>query len=297
MSETKAKNSNWSQDKRIEFIDFRLQWSGRINRGDLTDFFGISVPQASLDLARYIEWRPANVFYDKSSKAYLKSKEFQPLFSDKGSKDYLGNLLALTQNIIKDDECFIGWRPPCDVLPSLERLVPDQILSTVLEAIRNQRVMQVSYLSMARETPSNRSLSPHAIIFDGYRWHVRAYCQDRAEFRDFVLARILSALVTDVQSISSDQDISWNTFVTLIFTPSPSLSEHHQKAIEFDYGMPDGKIEIPCRQALLLYALRRYDLLKDYIQNKEQLSKLNDQHVVLSNYDDICLALDKEVGA
>ena len=51
MSETKV--ARWGQERRLEFIDFRLYWEGRINRSDLIDFFGISVPQASLDLAKY----------------------------------------------------------------------------------------------------------------------------------------------------------------------------------------------------------------------------------------------------
>ena len=42
MTDKKTKTSNWSQDKRLEFIDFRLQWTGKINRSDLVDFFGIS---------------------------------------------------------------------------------------------------------------------------------------------------------------------------------------------------------------------------------------------------------------
>ena len=32
----------WGVERRLEFIDFRLFWDGRINRGDLTEQFGIS---------------------------------------------------------------------------------------------------------------------------------------------------------------------------------------------------------------------------------------------------------------
>ncbi|HCA5151963.1 TPA: WYL domain-containing protein [Acinetobacter baumannii] len=296
MSEKKAKISNWSQDKRIEFIDFRLQWSGKINRSDLVDFFGISVPQASLDLARYIEWRPDNVFYDKKTKAYLKSSEFQPLFSEKGSRYYLRNLLALNQNIIKNDECFIGNPPPCDVLPYLERVVPEKTLAIILDSINNKMALKVSYLSMTRDIPSERTLNPHAIVFDGHRWHVRAYCQTRKEFRDFVLARIISAEIVNEEIVSSEKDKAWNNFITLVFKPSPNLSESHRKAIEFDYAMQDGKIEIKCRKALLSYTLKRYNILKDFIYDKEQLDKLNDQYITLSNYEDISAFIHDEIG-
>lgn len=296
MSEKKAKTSNWSQDKRIEFIDFRLQWTGKINRSDLVDFFGISVPQASLDLARYIEWRPENVFYDKKTKAYLKSEEFQPLFSKKGSQYYLRNLLALNQNIIKNDESFIGDPPPCDVLPYLERVVPEKTLSLILDAINNTKAIKVRYLSMARDMASERILNPHAMVFDGHRWHVRAYCQIRKEFRDFVLARIILAEIVNAEIITSEKDDAWNNLITLVFKPSPNLSETHRKAIEFDYDMKDGKIEIKCRKALLSYTLKRYNILKDFISDKERLDKLNDQYITLSNYEDISSFINDEIG-
>lgn len=295
MIEKKAKTSNWSQDKRIEFIDFRLQWSGRINRSDLVDFFGISVPQASLDLARYIEWRPENVFYDKRTKAYLRSELFQPLFSEKGSQYYLRNLLALNQNIIKNDESFIIDPPPCDVLPYLERIVPEKTLSLIISAINNKKAIKVSYLSMTKDIASERILNPHAIVFDGHRWHVRAYCQIRKDFRDFVLARIISAEIVEADIISSEQDNAWNTFITLVFKPSPNLSESHRKAIEFDYNMQDGKIEIKCRKALLSYTLKRYNLLKDFIHDNEKLTKLNDQFITLSNYEDVSCYINNEI--
>ncbi len=296
MIEKKAKTSNWSQDKRIEFIDFRLQWSGKINRSDLVDFFGISVPQASLDLARYIDWRPDNVFYDKKTKAYLKSDEFKPLFSEKGSRYYLRNLLALNQNIIRSDESFIGIVPPSDVLPSLERTVPDNTLALVVDAINNKKAIRVSYLSMTSDVASERILNPHAMVFDGHRWHVRAFCQTRENFRDFVLARIITAEAVDEVVVSSEQDIAWHTYITLVFKPSSDLSETHRKAIEFDYGMNDGKIEIKCRKALLSYTLKRYNLLKDFITDNEKLNKLNDQFISLSNYEDISHFIKDEIG-
>ena len=72
-------NARWGQERRLAFIDFRLRWEGRINRSDLTDFFGISVPQASLDISRYMEFAPQNLQYDRSARVYLATPEFRPL--------------------------------------------------------------------------------------------------------------------------------------------------------------------------------------------------------------------------
>lgn len=45
--------TNGAEKRRIEFIDFRLSIDGKIDRADLVDFFGISIPAASLDLSYY----------------------------------------------------------------------------------------------------------------------------------------------------------------------------------------------------------------------------------------------------
>ena len=75
-----TKKSRWNIEKRLEFIDFRLYWEGRINRSDLTDFFGVSVPQASTDLAQYQEMAPNNTVYDKTLKTYVAASSFEPQF-------------------------------------------------------------------------------------------------------------------------------------------------------------------------------------------------------------------------
>jgi len=39
--------SKWNLERRLQFIDFRLRWEGRLNRRDLIDYFAVSMPQAS----------------------------------------------------------------------------------------------------------------------------------------------------------------------------------------------------------------------------------------------------------
>ena len=58
----------WGVEQRLEFIEFRLFWEGSINRADIVDFFGVSVPQASKDLTLYQERAPGNLEYDTRGK-------------------------------------------------------------------------------------------------------------------------------------------------------------------------------------------------------------------------------------
>jgi hypothetical protein len=65
---------------RLRFIDCMLEQYGTINRVVLTDYFGLSVPQVSLDIKAYMEAAPANMVYDKTLRAYKRTPEFKRVF-------------------------------------------------------------------------------------------------------------------------------------------------------------------------------------------------------------------------
>ena len=62
---------------RLRFIDFLLARYGYFQRADLCDQFGISTPQASLDIRAYIERWPTNIEYDKSLKRYVRTATYE----------------------------------------------------------------------------------------------------------------------------------------------------------------------------------------------------------------------------
>lgn len=64
-------------EQRLRFIDFLLAQYGTINRAALTDYFGISTPQASTDLSAYSKLAPKNMTYDYASKAYVATEKFK----------------------------------------------------------------------------------------------------------------------------------------------------------------------------------------------------------------------------
>ncbi len=43
--DTPATRSRWGQDRRLEFIESRLQYARQVNRGDLIDFFNVPGPE------------------------------------------------------------------------------------------------------------------------------------------------------------------------------------------------------------------------------------------------------------
>lgn len=91
--------------------------------------------------------------------------------------------------------------------------------------------------SIRSAEPERRTVAPHALGHGGFRWHVRAYCQSRKAFRDFVIARILNIKDTQVPGTDGKDDDAWHRQVRLPLAPNPKLAEATQRVTELDYGM------------------------------------------------------------
>lgn len=268
----------WGVERRLEFIEFRLFWEGHVNRSDLIDAFGISVQQASTDLNRYLGIAPANMAYDKSAKAYVRSPDFTPVFLQPDASRYLSQLRSVADGILDQSDAWIGQYPPFDAAPTPGRSVNAKTLRSMVAAIRRSESLEIRYQSLSRPEPRWRWIAPHAIGFDGFRWHARAFCDTDRVFKDFLLSRILETRGTRPGEVSPDTDQDWNEQVTLEIGPHPELSETQKKVIALDYGMRDGKAEIMVRKAFLYYALRRLGLDTDPAARPAY-----DQQIVLIN--------------
>jgi predicted DNA-binding transcriptional regulator YafY len=265
----------WSRRQRLEFIDFRLQWEGHLNRRDLMEHFGISIPQASNDIATYTELAPSNLKYDHRQKVYRADNAFKPVFASTNSQQLLTEMLGIAAGTTHGARSNLSYVPDVAQVPFPNRLVSTNVLTHLLKAVRKLTSVQVLYQSMTRENPSWRTLSPHAFAHDGSRWHVRAYCHKREDFLDFVLSRIFEAKCADGNPKKSTEDTAWHTWVTIVLGPHPSLSAAQKKAIELDYGMENGEMRLPCRQSLLFYAFRRFGLNISDAPAEQQVVLLN----------------------
>lgn len=251
----------WSQKQRLEFIEFRLMWEGRINRSDLIQFFAISVPQASLDFAKYREIAPDNAVYDSTEKAYLAGPAFAPVLASNSADGYLNRLLAVESGNLESNSTFLGWRPAAGVVQDMSRSLNALTLRIMLQAIREHRNVDIDYQSMNAATPAERKIAPHALAFDGFRWHARAFCHRHGDYRDFVLARVLKIRAEDSFAIDPSADVDWQTYVEVVVVPAMQLSISQKKVIELDYGMRDGRLVLQVREALLFYYLEHLGLL------------------------------------
>jgi predicted DNA-binding transcriptional regulator YafY len=263
----------WGVEKRLEFIEFRLFWEGGINRADIIERFGVSVPQASKDLTLYEEKAPGNLEYDKSAKLYRAAKDFKPVFMEPRADAYLAQLESSAGLGDDPSEVWLATPPEFDAMPIPHRRIDVAVLRSMLAAIRGSCSVEIRYQSMSaqRPKPEWRRITPHALANDGLRWHVRAYCHQDQKFKDFILSRCLGARNLQEPGAKPEDDRLWQKSFPVALAPNPILSDGQQEVIAQDFGMRGGRAEVSVRMALLYYFQKRLRLdVSDLVDNPHE---------------------------
>ena len=275
-------NLKWEQRQRLTLLEATVFWSGEVSTGSLLQHFGVSRVQASKDLTLYQNLYPDNIRYDKNLKRYVKTDNFTAGFMQGTAREFLqilqipasgntGALVALADNL-----------PKVELLEPAFRQVPQRVLQVINQAIVGRKEVLVNYQSMSRAEPLEHRLEPHTLVFDGLRWHTRCYSYTHQEYRDFVLARMLAAKLTNAAEHEADEDMLWQTFISVKIGPHPGLSKTQKNAVEFDYGMQNGVLAQKVRAALTPYFLRSMRIGSDDMQRKPM-----EQQIVLLNRGEI----------
>jgi hypothetical protein len=265
---------NYAQRERLAFIDFCLQFTGQISRADLISHFGIGLASSSRDLTLYKELAPSNLVLEHKTKQYFRTAQFNPIFSH-NSEAVLTSLSqgfgnGLSNGISSSSTCFYAARI---------NHPNTSTIATLMRAINNKKTVMCHYISLS-SGDSQREIVPHAIVNNGLRWHVRAYDVNSGEFRDFVCTRIQNAQEIQKQmppKASANNDCAWQNIINIELVPHPSVK--HKKAIELDYSMSNGILQLKVREALLGYLMRQWS-----VDCSEGASlNANEYHLWLSN--------------
>ncbi len=225
--ENQENKRRWGAEQRLEFIEFRLFWEGGVNRSDITNYFGVSVPQASNDLSQYKELAGDNIRYDASEKRYLPTASFRPRFMKPSADRYLSQLKAVADGVVARDETLIERFPSIDSMPIPGRRIEPAILKALLAAIRSNHSVEIHYQSMnpSRPTAIWRRITPHAFAHDGLRWHTRAFCHVEKKFKDFIISRCRSIRSEAEPGARPSDDQHWNAFFEIILKPNRRLPQ------------------------------------------------------------------------
>jgi hypothetical protein len=63
----------WATDRRLDYIAWRLSARGEVQRGDIMRVFGVSMAQASGDIAKFERAHPGVMEYDRTARHYRPS--------------------------------------------------------------------------------------------------------------------------------------------------------------------------------------------------------------------------------
>lgn len=268
----------WGVKRRLEFIELKIYWEGRLNRKDLIDHFSISVPQASSDLSKYQQFAPNNLEYDKSGKFYFPSRSFHPKITKPTPEHFLNQLSEISSGRLKPSAVPISYLTQCYTVPSPSRAIDAKIFKRIINAISSKLAIQILYQSFSRPEPVWRWIAPTTFGNDGFRWHVRGYCHESNLFKDFVLGRILDIADQRPSDITIEDDVQWNSEIEFVITPHPKLNDSKKRMIELDYGMADGELRISVNGAFVFYLKKRLGFLPGH-EEKDP----NKQHIILKN--------------
>lgn len=244
---------NQTQRERLAYIEVKAFYCGDLTRADIERRFGVKPAASARDLLAYRRFAPNNLVYDAALRCYRTTDAFRALFEHSANR-----ILTWFRSGMGDGlDIKVRRSVPCE--SASELVFPDlEILATITRAIAAKQLIRVSYLSLT-SGPSTKTLAPLALADTGLRWHLRAYDQDKKRFADFVLTRVTKAkpLGEDIpEEQQIEADIQWARVVHLELVPHPGVA--HTAAIEADYGMTEGLLQLDLRAPLVGYALRRW---------------------------------------
>lgn len=286
-----------AQRRRLERIDLLLAWDASFGRSDLTDFFGISDQQASADIAKYKEIAPLNCQYDTQVRKYRVTENYQYALVRPSADRFLDQLQGLKSQMLEPSQTWFREIPNYDIIPSFRPDVLNETLRGLLKAIRENSAIKIKYQSLTGPEPTVRWIAPHAIAFSGRRWHVRAWCFKRDEFRDFVLTRVLSVLEFDDLDLTKlrgstiqGEDLDWNTTIEVKIVPCSALPDSQRKVIAKDYGMDIRGRRIGVRKCLIVYFVDWHRLDPNRYGNIPE----NERMIEIDNWDEVSRHMPKD---
>lgn len=233
------------RDHRLRVMDGVLAWEGEIGNARVRKLFGLQPVQASRLLAEFRSLMGDSIVEDGRARV-LKPASPESLETDVSLDEYA------RQTLVGDDT------NPCviDARVDLTEVRPS-VFALLRKAALTKTGVVISYASMTNPVFEERMIFPHSIIHVGRRWHVRAWCARRQEFRDFTLGRIRSACaVADSAPRSMDDDLAWHEIVLLELAAHRKLSPQQQVVVRTENLNGATNRRLPVRACLAQYVIQ-----------------------------------------
>lgn len=256
--------------KRLASLKRIALWEGKLGRARLMKIHELSGIRASQWMREFRELNANILQWNAKTKTYLVNEKGyenanheleQNDFNDLGLRVYLYET-TINPDLAKDSEFIFcaDW--------NFSRVKP-YLFSRVRMAIEQKKRLEIDYSSMRTPTPHKRTIEPHSLIQAGRRWHLRGYCLETQDFRDFVLGRISHIEVTEINSQTNvAEDVKWNSQIELRIEAHPDLNEQQKALIGFEYFSGGAYKLQKCRGALLPYFILEMQLATNPLTQK-----------------------------
>lgn len=238
-----------AQVARLRYIEFCLRFLGSFTRADLVKKFGIGTAAASKDIAEYKKLMPGNISELSNSKNYFLSENWEELFEFKSSEV----LAQLTGKEIQANSKSYISNEIFDIIdePNID------VVTAITKGIIQKCPIKSDYVSVT-SGPSEKILIPHSYMFNGSRWHLRAYDRTKGRFADLVISRFKSAHSIKEPVLPKElksEDVQWNRQVDLEIIPHPSLKD--PSGVLNEFNMTDGVLRKRIRASSVGYFLQK----------------------------------------
>jgi predicted DNA-binding transcriptional regulator YafY len=120
--------------------------------------------------------------------------------------------------------------------------------------------VRVRYLSVHSGNDDWRWLWPRTFAHDGNRWHLRAWCEQREAWADFTLSRVAEADWPLPGGAPPPPDEAAERVEVLKLRPHQKLSDAKKAAVELDFAMHGGVLEVSANKTMAEYLRARLGL-------------------------------------
>lgn len=233
------------RDQRLRIMEGVLDWEGEIGNARVRKLFGLQPVQASRLLAEFRNRLSGRLIEDGRARVLRTNSPSQPC-----SEMPLDEYVRQTVSFEEPDVCVVDARVDLtDVRPV--------IFATIRRAALTKTGVVISYASMTNPAPSERLIFPHSLVHVGRRWHVRAWCARRSEFRDFTLGRIKSvASIVEITPHPIADDKAWNQTIQLRLVAHRGLSADQQLVVRNEYFQGTVARRVSVRACLAQYIVQ-----------------------------------------
>lgn len=259
-------------------MDVLVRWEGELSNVRIREVFGVQSVQSSRLLAAYMAERGGALSRATPRAPVKPSERFDDEVPLTSADDYLRLLFGAAPSLPGSDLVF-------DARPSLSSENP-RLFADLLSASRSGTGLWITYGSMQNPDGIERAVFPHSLVRAPRRWHMRAWCDLRKEFRDFTLGRVLSYTSLNLPTpMRRRQDADWNKFVNMKVVAHPDFAEKHRQLLRREYFAGKSAMNLRVRKALASYVVQDLRLATDpkrdrppqfqlYLENAEGLGGL-----------------------